>query len=115
MREYSEDSSRPRRTAFTVFAALGFLLLGFGVFMAHEKRVEVDEKKAQLAAEEARLGQLEETRAALENWEEALESDPAAVEEAIRRKLHWVRPGERVLSWKQPVTEGNAIVSSVSP
>jgi cell division protein FtsB len=110
-----DDSSRPRRTAFTLFAVLGIVLLGFGVFMASEKRVEVDEKKGHLAAEEARLEELEQTRAGLEEWERALGSDPAAVEDSIRRKLHWVRPGERVLSWQDAISDGETPVSSTSP
>lgn len=68
--------------------------------MAREKRFEVERKKTQLAAEEARLKGLESRRDALEQWKAALECDAWAVEEAIRRKLHWVRPGERILAWE---------------
>jgi cell division protein FtsB len=71
--------------------------------MAREKRFEVDRKRVQLAAEEQRLTELKVRRDCLREWKAALESDPVAVEEAIRRKLRWVRPGERVLAWK-PVT-----------
>jgi len=96
---------------FAVFAVGGIFLLGLGLFMAHEKRLEVDEKRAQLAEEEARLDELEAARDSLREWREALETDPAAVEEAIRRKLHWVRPGERVLTWKDVFGEEESAVS----
>jgi len=78
----------------------GIFVLGLGVFLAREKRLEVEQKRAQLAAEEARLDTLKETRDSLRDWKAALQSEAWAVEEAIRRKLHWVRPGERVLAWK---------------
>lgn len=99
----SRSQKSPRPTShfpLAVICMVGVFLLGLGLFLAREKRLEVQQKQAQLAAEEARLADLKQARDRLHAWKTALESDALAVEAAIRRKLHWVRPGERVLTWK---------------
>ena len=86
---------------------IGLLLLVWvaamvaGLALSQEKARAVKERRERLAVEQSRTERLCVEQAALEEHVQGLHSDPVAVEEAVRRKLHWTRPDELVIGWRE--------------
>lgn len=83
------------------------LLIGFIIAVAmamagisREYGHGVAERRLKLENTERRVIMLEEERTELEEHHRELAQDPVAVEEAIRRRMHYARPGEQVLAWR---------------
>ena len=72
-----------------------------GIAMAqHHERILRERKSRRAELETFRSG-LEAERDALKAYLAGLRSDPEVVEQVIRRKLRWTKPGEVVLGFRK--------------
>jgi cell division protein FtsB len=72
-----------------------------GIMIAHHHDRILKERKVRLAECESGRIAMEERRDRLKEHLAGLDNDKDVVEEALRRKLRWTKPGEVVLGFRE--------------